>query len=563
MRPIKGCRGSVISLLTVSIILSFWLSSAGQAQEPLEAPPRIVVQQVVVEGNTYLSAGYLAWFQKQYVGKRMRLDDIQDMADALQKKYRDEGYVTTRVVIPTQTLTEGTVTLKVIEGKIGQVTYTGNEYFSARRNYVPYLPSPGEPFNRYRLNASLKVINSHPDKQVTVHAVEGQKLGETDLKVRIEEKRPWHIKAEAHNSGTEQTEYWRTIVTAQYDNFFDRSQVGVIQYATSPEDFDAVRQYAASYYIPIGPTGLQDKLPWDASDSAKDRVARSWVTFYGGYSDTNVDNILNILRLEGEGTIIGGAYTMPLPTFWQVENNFSIGLEWQAVKDTIAFGQAKFTDSIRKLPLTLRWQGSRKGKKSTTNFSAGMRYQTNDPWMSFDDDEYDRVREGASTSWWVLLFGVQRMQKLPRDWSLMLSAEAQMTEDRLLPSEQYFLGGYDSVRGYKRRTLIADTAMVFRSELRTPLLEEFTGGKLFPEEWDERLQLLAFLDFARAENTDAAPSELDTDDLMGLGVGARATFLEAALQMRLDVGWAIIDPEATESVEDGHTRAHFGISYTY
>ena len=464
----------------------------GYTQAPPEEPPRVLVNDVDIQGNTVLSAAALEDFKAPYVGKKLTLEDIRGVARTLQDLYAKKGYATARVVVPPQAL-EGAadLELRVVEGHIGNVKITGNEHFSPR-NYKPYLPKAGDVLNINELENSLNVINSHPDKQANLILREGSEPGTTDIDVRVKDERPWHFKVALDNTGTRETEYLRTRFTIQYDNFFDRSHIGVFQYATSPRDRHLVKQYAFAYYMPLGPMGVQDSLFWDASRATRRAIADSWLSFYCGLSESNTEDVLDILQLAGKGRFFGVAYSVPLPDFGKTKQMVTVGVEWTEIEDTVEFGKSKFKDDIEKLPLILRWEGSRKDDAGSTALAVGLRYQADHLVMGFDDHEYDRIRAGVDPSYWVMLMQAQRMQKLPRDWTAVLSGEAQLTGERLLPSEQYAFGGYDSVRGYRSRTIVADTGFTLRGELRGPTLAPF-----LPPEWkaDEKVQLLGFIDY--------------------------------------------------------------------
>lgn len=548
-------------LPVLGILVLAGAASAALAQSSAEQPAeKITIRGIEVRGNTILPEDVVQSFEERHVDTVYSLGEIQQIAADLQERYEVRGHVTTRVVLPPQELTDGTITLQVYEGRVGGVTLTGNEHFGAEHNYMVYLPEQGEIFNKGLLEDSLNVINSHPDKHVNAVLKKGEEPGTTDILVKASDERPWHFRVGLENTGTRETDFLRLKLSAQYDNFFDRSQTGVIQYVTGPEDFNRIQQFAAAYYIPFGPIGGQDLLFWDASPGAVRAVTNSWLSVYGGWSQSETEEVLDILELEGEGWVVGTDYTIPLGRLWDISNTLTVGMQWQRIEDSIGFGGATITDKIYKFPFVLRWQGDREDESGRTVLSAGLRYQTDGLPMSFDDDEYDLVRAGTETNWTAFLLNVQRRHKLGRSWTGVIEGEAQLTSDRLLPSEQYALGGYRSVRGYRNRAIVADKGLLVRCEVRTPALPP-----VLPAEWNvnEKMQLLGFLDWGYGENNDPGAAEMDDDELMGAGVGMRANLFENALQTRLDIGYALTDIDATAREEQGDLIFHFGIEYTY
>lgn len=551
------------SLALISVLLFATGAAVGLAQGSPEGTEGIVLREITVDGNTILSEVEISNFEDRFVGTKL---SPAELVGALQKEYAERGYVTTLVIaLPGQDVTDGGITLKVVEGRVGFVALSGNEYYHDR-NYSCYLPEPGDVFNRLELENALNLVNAHPGKQVNVKLRKGQEVGTTDIDVLIEDEKPWHFSVELNNTGTKETKKLRTSLTARYDNVFDASQIAILQYTTTPEDFDQVQQWALSYYMPLGPVGAKDWLSEDSAKWLRTGLNTSYLNLYIGHSDSDTETIIEDLRLEGEGWVVGALYNFPLPDAWGLKHVLGFGLEWQRIKDTIQFGEGRFSDKVKKLPLILRWDMSRRNAKGSTHLSTGLRYQFDNVFLNFDDREYHLVRQDVETTYWVLLFGVQRIWRLDKyerfknwkDWSFLASLDTQWTDERLLPSEQLGFGGYDSVRGYRRRTVIADKGLCLRTELRSPLLP-----KVLPDDWEEQAQLLMFVDYGLASNEKAEPSELDSDNLLGIGVGMRASLFDSALTARLDAGVAILDVDATNSDEAGDLIFHFGVQYSF
>ncbi|MDD5595645.1 MAG: POTRA domain-containing protein, partial [Candidatus Omnitrophica bacterium] len=51
------------------------------------------------------------------------------IADKITEIYRKKGRTTSRAYLPPQTIKDGILTIKVIEGKVGKIDIRGNRYF--------------------------------------------------------------------------------------------------------------------------------------------------------------------------------------------------------------------------------------------------------------------------------------------------------------------------------------------------------------------------------------------------------------------------------------------------
>lgn len=532
---------AVLGALCLFTLDSF-AAQEGAVQQPDEET-RVTVSGVEVEGNTILSDEELGEFCAHYEGKSMSLSDMHQMAAALQGRYRALGYRTTLVIVPPQEMVDGVVRLRVVEGRVGEILIEGNRYFSADHNYLPYLPAEGELLNWDELRSGLDFLSAHPDKAGTVVLRPGAAPGTTDIRLRVQENHPFHFSIGYDNSGVLNTPRSRAYLTLQYDNFFGRGQIGMIQFGTSPGDIDRVRQYAATYYVPLGPLGGP--------------IGHS-MTLYGGFSETSTATIFDVFSLFGKGTVVGLQYRLPLPEVFSFREELALGVEYQKISDVIGFGPVSFKNEVRTLPLYARWTASRRHHDGQTTVYAGARYQKDRMLYNFEDSNYHRARADAATDFLVWKLGGQRVQHIAAGWTCSLTTEAQLSNSRLLPSEQYGLGGWDSVRGYRRRVLIADEAVNARAELRTPILPRF-----LPEGLDEQVQLLAFVDYGWGNNKDVRAGEFDEEELLGAGVGMRMAILDSSLTGRLDVGWALKDLTPTAPNEQGEVEVHIGVEYRF
>jgi len=542
MEPRSSLSGSASLSCLIWTLCLLCFSTAGQADEK-EEQVRFVINKIVIQGNTILSPQEMDGFKEAFEGRTATLADVQQWARVLESRYRSRGYATTRVLIPPQDVSDRVLILRVREGRIGAISVEGCKYFSFAHNYSPYLPRKGSLLNTKELERSLGALNSHPDKQGRIELLKGKVEGTTDLLLKLKEQRPLHLSLGLDNTGTQGTPRHRAVATVQYDNFFDRSQVGVFQFTTSPGKVDMVRQYAGTYFVPLGPLGGP--------------IGHSF-TVYGAYSESKTETILDLLQLEGKGTVMGAQYAFPLPEVMSFKQRLSLGLEWQKVEDVTGFVGATITDEVHKLPLVAWWSATRRDAKAVTGLSARLRYQKDGLLRHFDQEDYEAMRGGTEVDFWNAVIGVERLQALSAGWSCSLACEAQLSGDRLLPSEQYGLGGYSTVRGYRNRAITADEGLNIRAELRAPSLPQLLPGGV-----NESIRPLLFLDAGRAWNHDPGPGELDQENMAGVGVGLRASFFDAALTARVDVGRALKDLDATARNEKGDMVVHFGIQYRF
>lgn len=140
-----------------------------QGQEPKPQPESsgFAVDQYIVEGNSLLPVEKIDAILAKYRRKGLILKDIELAKNELEKAYREAGYPTVLVTIPEQTIEGGTVRLLVVEGRIGSISVTGNEYFR-KYQILEKLPSlkHGTVLYEPTFMKELNLLNVHPDRKV-------------------------------------------------------------------------------------------------------------------------------------------------------------------------------------------------------------------------------------------------------------------------------------------------------------------------------------------------------------------------------------------------------------
>ena len=105
---------------------------------PVQPAPTFEVRSYLIVGNTVLPPEKFGLLSN-YTG-RVEFARVREGLGKLQLLYRDLGFATISVTLPRQKLTNGTVHVKVVEGKLAKIKVEGNRYFSTN-NVLRALPS--------------------------------------------------------------------------------------------------------------------------------------------------------------------------------------------------------------------------------------------------------------------------------------------------------------------------------------------------------------------------------------------------------------------------------------
>jgi hemolysin activation/secretion protein len=105
----------------------------------------IAVTQIVLEGNTQLPTPEINTVFAPFTGKNLTVADLQNIAQQLTQRYQQQGYITTRVILPAQDITNGVVRLKALEGAYGKITLNNTSLVNTQNLEAVLTPLQDKP----------------------------------------------------------------------------------------------------------------------------------------------------------------------------------------------------------------------------------------------------------------------------------------------------------------------------------------------------------------------------------------------------------------------------------
>ncbi len=137
------------------------------ASSPLsQSSPIFAVGHLDVVGSTVLSAADLKSITKPIAQQPISLVALNQVVDSITQLYLKRGFATSRAILPPQTLTNnGTVTLEVIEGWLGDIQVKGTRQLQSRYIKSRLRLAAGSPLNLERLEAQIRLLNTDPHAQ--------------------------------------------------------------------------------------------------------------------------------------------------------------------------------------------------------------------------------------------------------------------------------------------------------------------------------------------------------------------------------------------------------------
>ena len=476
------------------------------ATESLERGEKVFVREVRVTGNTVLEADEIAEITSAYEGRNNSFADLQNLRDRLSVALVSSGYITSGAVIPRQAIRNGVLDVRIVEG-----TLAGIEVETSDRLKPSYVRNRLErsfagPVNVRELEERLQILQQ--DALIDrVHAslVPGEERGISTLRVRVDESRPVSLQLRGDNHHSPNIGSWGGSSEASWFNISGYGDAIWTRYTGS----EGLNEIQTRYEVPLS-----------AADTRLDfHVEATWSEV--------VEEPFDDLDIESNTQTYG--FTLTQPVYRSMRTGvdlFMIG-EWRRSKSYLlgrgfAFSEGVSDDGVAKLTVLrsgLEWTS----RSREQVFAARLMMTWGIDILGATNNGGDRP-DGLFLSW---LGQIQWARRLPfLDAQLLARFDVQLTESPLLALEQFAMGGYSTVRGYRENTFVRDNGLIGSLELRFPLWTRSDGR--IPIEVGPFLDVGYSWNHPRSGNDTLGPSTL-----VGLGLAARVAladwlFVEAA-----------------------------------
>jgi hemolysin activation/secretion protein len=494
------------------------------------APVEFEVQSITVVGSTVFDAERFEPIVSPVEGTRVTLEDLQQVADAITQLYLDEGYLTSRAILVDQVITDGTVQIQVVEGRIAEIQVTGLERL--RTDYVRNRIELGTdvPLRTDQLEDQLRLLRAAPNlDNIEASLRAGENLGESILIVRAEEADPFIGSIRADNFSPPSIGSERVGVTLGWGNVSGRGDSFILGYDRTAQGGSQVVD--VNYNIPVN--------PMNGSVQLRATIDRNSV----------VQEPFDDLDIDGASERYELTFRQPIVRSPREEFALSLGF---AYRD----GEVLAFDLI---PLSIGANES--GVTRTSVFRFGQDYVKRDvqgAWALrsqfsigvgiLNATENEGIPDSRFFAW---LGQAQRVQRIGDDHLLIAQLDMQFTPDALLSSEQFVIGGGQSLRGYRQNVRAGDSGIRFSLEDRITLVRNAAGASTF--------QVAPFFDMGVVWNDSDNVELPDQTFLAGIGTGFLWEMIPN-LNLRLDFTIPLIDlDDRGDNIQDD--GIYFSVNY--
>ena len=439
----------------------------------------------------------------KYERREVTVRDLYQLVEEINRLYKARGYITAMALLTQQEIRGGVVRIVLIEGKVGQVRLENNR--STDDDYILDridLPKGKVP-NLNDLDRQLQRFNGTNDAKLAVQLGAGQEPGTTDFSITAKEPDRHQFTLMSDSAG--------------------RRDIGHIRYGVGYTNASLTGRRDALSIVTLFSRSSETALVQYSTPI--DRLGTRLAMYYNGNRMRVTDGDLENFRVKGKADYFGLTLTHPVFVETRFKQDLTLDVQKQN-SGTEVFGMEFVDDREYRASLGtgLTWYGVGEVFYFKPVYMHG--------WYEglTEKKEIDRLRTD---------FIWQKQDSRENIYSVTVAAQKALNH-HLPSSDQFYIGGMYSVRGYRENVLSADSGFSANFEARFPV---------------KRLNssLLLFYDAGKL----SGKNTLATRTLSAAGFGISSTFFKDA-ELAVSVGFPFQKRIVGERV-DGW-RAHFALN---
>jgi hemolysin activation/secretion protein len=469
---------------------------------------RVTLKEVRIESATALPGNALQARANSYTGREITGSDILELASSLTAMYRNAGYILSLVVVPPQSLADGTLTLRVVEGYINRVNVQAGPgvgiHVQEQLMRIGEKIQASRPLESTVLERYLLVANDFPGVELRSVLAPSQAPGAADLTLVANVKKVEGF-ASVDNYGSKYLgpgQLTLGVVGNQLMGVNDQWRFVGVGSGNSEMAYAQL-----SYSQVVGTEGLRLSAAVSRARTQPGDVLTPF-DVHGNADTVSLAAAYPLLRTRNESLVARAAY-----------DHSDIHTE--------VLGTRVTEDRIRALRLGLSWRMLDRldGQNNLdVDFSQGL--------GGTQESDLLKSRAGAKGVFNKLTFDYERSQFVGSNFSFIVGVGGQWANTPLLSSEQYALGGRRFGRAYEPAELVGERALALRIEPRY-------AGAAAGMPWLRSWQLFGFYDIGKVWKVGSVtPGTPASQSLASAGLGLRV-FLEKNLVASIEAAWPL------------------------
>ena len=431
------------------------------------------LKDIKITGNTVFPTYVLMRLVDFKIGQQVTINDLIMSANDITDYYQGKGYISTIAYLPPQKVQNGSIEIKILEGKYGNVEITPGKWERSSYLNKKYLQDnniePGKVLNVKDVRTALQEMSTEEYMKGAVSFADNEESEEfSDVTLEVKDRFPINLDFRYDNQGREAIGTQRGVIYAGLHNVTGHGDTLMGTVAMSSRSIGA----GGIYSIPIAKNDTRLNVGYSYSHVGLGRKLK-----YADISGDSHNIFLGVSRrlAQGQDYRLYGDITLDLRN----TDLYSHDPIWDSVLNDYRSRVIRGNLTNVKDDYYGRWL-----------FNGGIA-----GGIPIDASDHHKARNLSSNNFVKVNASAARLQVLPFNHMLIWQVNGQYANRHLWASEAMQVGGIASVRGYEEGFRIGDYGVTSSIEYRMPI----PGFKaILPEKYKfiaDSIQLAGFYDF--------------------------------------------------------------------
>lgn len=469
------------------------------AQQFPDSDQCFFAKQINLIDATFPSPAKQQSLTKDYVNRCVTLAELNELIAIITNFYFEKGYVTARITIGPQDISDEIIDLLVVEGKVEAILMNGQPTNTLElKTAFPHIID--RPLNIRDFEQGLDQMNGLRSNQATIEINAGTQQGSSIVDIINIPGKKWFLEASVNNSGSDETGLAQGSIKAETNNLFQANDLLVLEASKNISDGIDLGSSESLYFLASLPYGY-----WDFQ----------WSSNYYYYQ-------LSIISLDQKFINHGISRNNGLTVTNTIYRNKASLLNIEAgitVKDTLNYlDQVKLTANSYRLTTTNIGMNYTVNALGGTLLVGGNYHRGITAFDAHDDEnredqETENQPQSQFEKYSYNLSYIHRFLINGFSFKNQHSLSGQWSKDTLYGNERISIGSPTTVRGYENASISGDQGFYIRNKLNL----EFTPST----NNIRKIEPFIALDYGHIKKDESDP--LEKGYLSGMAIGLNAS----------------------------------------
>jgi len=474
---------------------------------------------------------------KEFIGRKVGLSELNNAANTVMKYYKNNSNVVVSAQIPAQEITRNRVKMIIIEGHVGKIHVSNNNHYNSDfiLQYAADNIQESQLLQLNKLEKTLLSLNQNAGLHVSSRLERGQQRGEVDVRFNVDDKKAFNATLAYNNHGSEAISQDRYLLGLNLFNLRNRGGHFSAELLSGTQ-YQELHYSSLRYEEPI--------VAWSGHAGLSI-----------GSGTYEVANQLDGLNLQGDNETLSFFLRHALI----LKRNLKLNAEVTLAASNAVFSLLGQTSNIdRSRTLAFKLHSTLNALAGENQLSFTLKQGLGEILGAMKNNAKETSRQDADNRFTTLRLSASHLHPLTPRWSAYGALSGQWTEDKLLASEEWQIGGIDSVRGHFPGAQNGSRGYQSRLELRYSRQSSLPLIGALP--W----VAYSFMDYGSVDRqASITPNKDHWLSGAGFGFNSQKQLKDLTANLSLNLGWPLYLADSKTQNPDRSPLFTLSTSLTY